>query len=38
MLMLPPMVSGIDANGRVLRRKSYARSYYPVFRQELACG
>ena len=37
-LMLPPMVSGIDANGRVLRRKSYARSYYPVFRQELACG
>lgn len=37
-LALPLLVSGTDANGRVLRRRSYARSYYPVFRQELACG
>ena len=35
---LPSLVRGIDANGRVLRRRSYARSFYPVFRQELACG
>jgi hypothetical protein len=34
----PRLVSGIDANGRVLRRRRYVRSYYPVFKQELACG
>ena len=37
-LALPLLVKRIDANGRVLRRRSYARSFYPVFRQELACG
>jgi hypothetical protein len=37
-LLLPPPVAGRDANGRVLRRRRYARSFYPVFRQELACG
>lgn len=35
---LPLCVSGVDANGRVLRRRRYARCFYPVFRQELACG
>lgn len=35
---LPLRVSGVDANGRVLRRRRYARCFYPVFRQELACG
>jgi hypothetical protein len=37
-LMLPKLVAASDANGRVLRKKRYARSYYPVFRQDLACG
>ena len=35
-LALP--VCGRDANGRVLRRRCYVRSFYPVFKQELACG
>ena len=35
---LPLRVSGVDANGRVLRRRRYARCFYPLFRQELACG
>ncbi len=37
-LTLPKLVTASDANGRVLRKKRYARSYYPVFRQDLACG
>lgn len=37
-LMLPLLVIGIDANGRVLRKRRYVQSYYPVFKQELACG
>jgi len=37
-LALPLLVSGSDANGRVLRKRRYARSFYPVFKQELACG
>lgn len=37
-LALPGRVAGIDANGRVLRKRRYVRSYYPLFRQELACG
>ena len=37
-LALPRLVRGSDANGRILRKKRYARSYHPVFRQELACG
>lgn len=36
--VLPQLKTGSDANGRVLRKKRYARSFYPVFRQELACG
>ena len=35
-LALP--VSGRDANGRVLRRRCYVRSFHPVFKQDLACG
>ncbi len=35
---LPSLLQGTDANGRVLRRRRYARSFYLVFRQELACG
>jgi len=37
-LTLPLLVSGSDANGRVLRKGRYVRSFYPVFKQELACG
>jgi len=37
-LALPLPVYGKDANGRVLRRRRYARSFYPVFRLQLACG
>jgi len=37
-LTLPRLVTASDANGRVLRKKRYARSYYPLFRQDLACG
>ena len=36
--VLPQLQTGSDANGRILRKKRYARSFYPVFRQELACG
>jgi hypothetical protein len=35
---LPLLVRGSDANGRILRRKRYVCSFYPVFKQELACG
>lgn len=37
-LLLPLAVTGVDANGRVLRKRRYVQSYYPVFKQELACG
>ena len=37
-LTLPTLAKGRDANGRILRRRSYVRSFYPVFKQELACG
>lgn len=37
-LLLPPLVSESDRNGRILRRRGYVRSFYPVFKQELACG
>ena len=37
-LSLALSVAGRDANGRVLRRRRYVRSFYPVFKQELACG
>ncbi len=36
--VLPKLAPGRDANGRVLRRRRYVHSYYPVFKQELACG
>ncbi len=35
---LPLLVRGSDANGRIMRRKRYVCSFYPVFKQELACG
>jgi hypothetical protein len=38
MAALPLLVKGSDANGRVLRKRSYARSFYPVFKLEMACG
>lgn len=37
-LLLPDRMAGIDANGRVLRKRRYVLSFYPLFRQELACG
>lgn len=37
-LALPARKAGVDANGRVLRKRRYVRSFYPLFRQELACG
>lgn len=37
-LMMPLLVSESDRNGRILRRRRYVRSFYPVFKQELACG
>jgi hypothetical protein len=35
---LPPLFGARDRNGRVLRAGRYVRSFYPIFRQELACG
>ena len=37
-LALPARKAGGDADGRVLRKRRYVRSFYPLFRQELACG
>lgn len=37
-LLLPRLNCTCDANGRVLCKRRYARSFYPVFRQDLACG
>jgi hypothetical protein len=37
-LALPRLAAACDANGRVLRKKRYARSFFPVFRLNLACG
>jgi hypothetical protein len=36
--VLPPLALYADRNGRVLRAGSYVKSFYPIFRQELACG
>ena len=38
--VLPLPLPGIcrDRNGRVLRAGRYVKSFYPIFRQELACG
>ena len=38
LLILPCLQCICDANGRVLRQKRYVRSFYPVFKQDLACG
>ncbi|MBN1777936.1 MAG: hypothetical protein JW811_07420 [Clostridiales bacterium] len=37
-VLLPRLHCTCDANGRVLSRRSYIRSYHPVFKQEFACG
>ena len=37
-LALPPLTLCVDQNGRVLRAGRYVKSFYPIFRQELACG
>lgn len=37
-LPLPLLCICRDRNGRVLRAGRYVRSFYPIFRQELACG
>ena len=37
-LTLPILAKGKDANGRILRRRSYVRSFHQMFKQELACG
>ncbi len=36
--LLPRLHCTCDANGRVLHNGRYVRSFYPVFRQDLACG
>ncbi|MCE5342326.1 MAG: hypothetical protein LLF96_01870 [Eubacteriales bacterium] len=38
LMALPLLVKSSDANGRILRKKRYVCSFYPVFKQELACG
>ncbi len=38
LLILPCLTCICDANGRVLCQKRYVRSFYPVFKQDLACG
>ena len=37
-LTLPCLQCICDANGRILCQKRYVRSFYPVFKQDLACG
>ena len=37
-MLLPRLNCTCDANGRVLCKRRYVRSFYPVFRQDLACG
>jgi len=37
-VMLPCLLCICDANGRVLCRRSYVRSFHLVFKQEFACG
>ncbi|MDD3411281.1 MAG: hypothetical protein PHY12_10780 [Eubacteriales bacterium] len=38
LLFVPLPVLGSDRNGRVVRKRRYARGYYLLFRQEAACG
>lgn len=35
---VPPLPGARDRNGRVLRAGRYVKSFYPIFRQEFACG
>ena len=37
-LPLPLLFACRDQNGRVLRAWRYVKSFYPIFKQELACG
>jgi hypothetical protein len=37
-LPLPLLCTCRDQNGRVLRAGRYVKSFYPIFKQELACG
>ena len=37
-VLLPLILCICDANGRVLRKRSYVRSVHHVFKQEIACG
>lgn len=37
-LCIPRLLCTCDANGRVLRKRRYVRSFHPVFKQEVACG
>jgi hypothetical protein len=37
-VLSPCLLCTCDANGRVLRRKRYVRSFHLVFKQEIACG
>ena len=37
-LPLPLLFACRDQNGRVLRGGRYVKSFYPIFKQELACG
>ncbi len=34
----PSLPGARDRNGRVLRAGRYVKSFYPIFRQEFACG
>ena len=36
--LIPRLNCTCDANGRVLCSRRYVRSFYPVFKQDLACG
>jgi hypothetical protein len=37
-ILIPRQNCTCDANGRVLCKRRYSHSFYPVFKQDLACG
>ncbi|MBE0600389.1 MAG: hypothetical protein IH607_01275 [Firmicutes bacterium] len=37
-ILLPRLNCTCDANGRLLCKRRYVRSFYPVYKQDLACG
>ena len=37
-LIIPRLLCTCDANGRVLNKRRYVRSFHLVFKQEIACG